>query len=131
MCYCLKGSWDDHLLLIEFPYNNNYLSSIAMTLFEALYGITCRSLVRWFEVGEYFILGLKIVHEAMEMVRMIKDRLATAYSRQTFYADIRKRALEFEVGDQVYSRISPMNRVMMFNKKGRLSPMYIVPYEIL
>ncbi|XP_049361530.1 uncharacterized protein LOC125826254 [Solanum verrucosum] len=33
-----KGSWDDHLLLIEFTYNNNYHSNIGMTPYEALYG---------------------------------------------------------------------------------------------
>ena len=47
-----KGSWDDHLPLIEFSYNNSYHSSIKMTPYEALYGRRCRSHVCWFEVGE-------------------------------------------------------------------------------
>ena len=51
-----KGTWDDHLPLIEFYYNNNYHSSIRMASFEALYGKRCRSPVGWFEVGESSIL---------------------------------------------------------------------------
>ncbi|XP_027767758.1 uncharacterized protein LOC114074036 [Solanum pennellii] len=48
---------------------------------------------------------------------MMRDRLATAYSRQKFYADNKKRALEFEVGDPLYLRISPMKGVMRFGKR--------------
>ncbi|CAN4090624.1 unnamed protein product [Withania somnifera] len=47
-----KGSWDDHLPLIEFAYNNSYHSSIKMAPYEALYGRKCRSPIGWFEVGE-------------------------------------------------------------------------------
>ena len=52
---------------------------------------------------------------------MIRDRLATSYSRQKSYADNRRRALEFEVGDQVYLKISPMKGMMRFGKKGKLT----------
>ena len=62
---------------------------------------------------------------------MIRDRLSTAYSRQKSYADNRKRPLEFNVGDQVYLKISPMKGVMRFGRKGKLSPRYVGPYEIL
>ena len=102
-----------------------------MTPFEELYGRRCRYPVGLFEVGEYVILGPEIVHEAVEKVRVIKDTLATAHSRQKSYANNRKRALEFKVGDQVYLKISPMKGVMRFDKKGKLSPSYIGPYEIL
>ncbi|XP_069146092.1 uncharacterized protein [Solanum lycopersicum] len=71
-----------------------------MLPFEALYGRRCRSPVGWFEVGEFAILVPEIIHEAIEKVRMTKDRLATAYSHQKSYADNRKRNLEFELGDQ-------------------------------
>ncbi|XP_069154576.1 uncharacterized protein [Solanum lycopersicum] len=77
----ITGSWDDHLSLIEFSYNNTYHSSIRMTPFEALYGRRCTSLVRWFEVGESSILGQEIIHEALEKVRVIRDKLDTSYSR--------------------------------------------------
>ncbi|XP_069144097.1 uncharacterized protein [Solanum lycopersicum] len=95
-----RGNWDYHLPLIEFSYNNSYHLNIGMAPFEALYGRRCRSPIGWFKVGESSILGQEIIHEALEKVRVIKDRLATAYSRQKLYADNRKRPLEFSVGDQ-------------------------------
>ena len=67
----------------------------------------------------------------MEMVGMIKDRLATAYSRQKSCADNMKRDLEFEVGYQVYLKISPIKGVLRFGKKGKCSPRCIDPYDIL
>ena len=62
---------------------------------------------------------------------MIRDRQATTYGRKKSYAENIKRALEFEVGDQVYLNISFMKEVMRFFKKGKLSLRYICPYEVL
>ena len=53
------------------------------------------------KVGESFIFGPDIIHEAVQKVRMFRDRLATAYRRQKSYANNRKRSIELEVGDQV------------------------------
>ena len=86
-----RGSWDNNLPLIEFSYNNSYHSCIGIPLFEALYGRRSMSQVWWFKVGESSILGQKIIHEALEKVRVIRDRLATAYSQQKSYANNRKR----------------------------------------
>nr|GEV18157.1 putative reverse transcriptase domain-containing protein [Tanacetum cinerariifolium] len=47
-----RGSWDRHLPLVEFSYNNSYHTSIMAALFEALYERKCRSLVGWSEVGD-------------------------------------------------------------------------------
>ena len=77
-----KGSWDDHLPMIEFAYNNSYHSSIAMAPFEALYGRRCRSPVGWFEVGEFALIGPKLVYDAIKKVRLIRKRLRTTQSRQ-------------------------------------------------
>ncbi len=76
-----KGSWDDHLPLIEFAYNNSFHSSIGMAPFEALYGRKCRSPIGWFEVGEAAVSGPDSVFEAMEKVKLIRERLKTAQSR--------------------------------------------------
>ena len=62
---------------------------------------------------------------------MIKDALATVYSLQKSYAKNRKRRLEFNVGDQVFFKISPMKGVMRFCRKEKISPRYVGPYEIL
>ena len=69
-----KGSWDDHLSLIKFAYNNSFHSSIGMASFKALYGRKCRSPIGWFEVGEAVVSGPDSVFEAMEKVKMIRER---------------------------------------------------------
>ena len=48
-------------------------------------------------------------------------------SRQKSYADIRRRDLEFEVGDLLYQKISPMRGVKRSEKKGKLSPHNVGP----
>ncbi|KAL0534329.1 hypothetical protein IC582_028619 [Cucumis melo] len=53
-----SGSWDSHLYLMEFAYNNSYQATIGMTPFEALYGRFCRSFICWGEVGEPRMLAL-------------------------------------------------------------------------
>ncbi|XP_075077559.1 uncharacterized protein LOC142164177 [Nicotiana tabacum] len=70
-------------------------SSIQIAPFEALYGRRCRSPIGWFEVGEEALLGPDLVHQAMEKVIIIQERLKAAQSRQKSYADIRQRKLEF------------------------------------
>ncbi|XP_070046485.1 uncharacterized protein [Nicotiana tomentosiformis] len=71
----LLGSWDDHLPLIEFAYNNSYHAGIQMALFEALYSRRCISPIGWFEIGEAELIGLDLVHQALEKVKIIKERL--------------------------------------------------------
>ncbi|WMV45656.1 hypothetical protein MTR67_039041 [Solanum verrucosum] len=84
----------------------------------------------WFEVGEVALIGPELVHEVMEKVHLIRERLKTAQSRQKSYADVRRRDLEFDVDDWVYLKISPMNGVMRFRKKKKLSPHYVGTYKI-
>ena len=62
---------------------------------------------------------------------MIRERLKKAYIRKITYADNRRRDLEFEVGDWVYLKISPMKMVMIFGKKGKLSYRYVGSNEIM
>lgn len=66
-----SGSWVDHLLLIGFIYKNRYHSTIRMASFEALYGRSCRFPIRRFEVHEVEMLGLDLVHQVMEKVKII------------------------------------------------------------
>nr|GEX83809.1 putative reverse transcriptase domain-containing protein [Tanacetum cinerariifolium] len=74
------GSWDTHLPLVEFSYNNSYHKSIKCVPFEALYGRKCRSLVIWTEIGESQLIGPEIVQETTEKIFQIKERLKTARS---------------------------------------------------
>ncbi|WMV30001.1 hypothetical protein MTR67_023386, partial [Solanum verrucosum] len=72
----------------------------------------CRSPIGWFDVGEVSIISPEFVHEAIEKVRLIRERLRTAQSLQKSYVEVRRRDLEFVVNDLVYFKISPMKGVM-------------------
>ncbi|KZV40786.1 DNA/RNA polymerase superfamily protein [Dorcoceras hygrometricum] len=126
-----SAGWDVSLPLVEFAYNNSFQASIQMAPYEALYGRKCRTPLHWDEVGERAGLGPDVVEQTAAAVRKIRERMKTAQSRQKSYADNRRRELNFEIGDRVFFRIAPMKGVMRFGKKGKLSPRYIGPYEIL
>ncbi|GJU43295.1 reverse transcriptase domain-containing protein [Tanacetum coccineum] len=125
------GSWDVHLPLVEFSYNNSYHSSVRCAPFEALYGRKCRSPILWAEVGEGQLIGPELVQETTEKISQIKDRLKAARDRQKSYADKRRKPLEFSVGDYVLLKVSPWKGVVRFGKKGKLAPRFVGPFEII
>ncbi|GJU44730.1 putative reverse transcriptase domain-containing protein [Tanacetum coccineum] len=96
-----EGSWDVHLPLVEFSYNNSYRSSVRCAPFEALYGRKCHSPLMWAEVGEGQLIELELVQETTEKISQIKDRLKAA-----------------------------RDRVVSFGKKGKLAPRFVGPFEI-
>ncbi|KAL0561592.1 hypothetical protein IC582_002026 [Cucumis melo] len=125
------GSWDSHLHLMEFAYNNSYQATIGMAPFEALYEKCCRSPVCLGEVGEQRLMGPELVQSTNEAIQKIRSRMHTAQSRQKSYADVRRKDLEFEVGDKVFLKVAPMRGVVRFERRGKLSPCFVGPFEIL
>ena len=125
------GNWEDYLHLVEFTYNNSYQSTIGMAPFEALYGKPCLSPVCWVEAGERSILGPEYIQETKEKIELIRRRMTAAQDRQKKFADMRRRQVEYEVGNFVFIKISPMKNVLRFGKQGKLTPRYIGPYKIL
>ncbi|GKA75382.1 putative reverse transcriptase domain-containing protein [Tanacetum coccineum] len=99
------NGWDRHLLLIEFSYNNNYHTSIKAASFKALYGRKYRSPVCWAEDGDTQLTGPEIIHETTEKIVQIKQRIQAARDRQKSYADVRRKPLEFQVGDKVMLKV--------------------------
>ncbi|KAJ9565945.1 hypothetical protein OSB04_001911 [Centaurea solstitialis] len=91
------GSWDKYLPLAEFSYNNSFHASIGMPPFELLYGRKCRTPICWGEVGHRVLGSTEIVLKTTELVQMIRERLATAHSRQKSYVDRRRSDLEFQL----------------------------------
>ena len=102
-----------------------------MAPYEALYGRKCRTPVCWDEVGERKLFGPKLVQNTNEKIQLIRKILKVAQNSQKSYVDKHRRELEFEVGDKVFIWISPRKRVLRFGKRGKLSPRYIGPYEIV
>lgn len=85
----------------------------------------------WAEVGDRPLLGPKLVQETTEKVNLIQQCLKTVQSRQKSYADVRRRDREYEVGDHVFIKVTPMKGQTRFGVKGKLASRYVGPYEIL
>jgi hypothetical protein len=125
------GSWDKNLPWAEFSYKNSYQECLKMTPFEALYGRQCHTPLNWIEPAEKGVFGPDIVVEAEAMVRRIHENLKVAKLRQESYANKRRRPLQFEAGDHVYLKVSPMKGVKRIGVTGNLSPRYIGLFQIL
>ena len=86
-----KGSWDTHLELMEFAYNNSYQTNIKMAPFEVLYGRKCRTPMCWDKVGERRLVGPELVRVTSEKVKVVRDILKTARYRQRSYMNNHRR----------------------------------------
>ncbi|GKA93247.1 putative reverse transcriptase domain-containing protein [Tanacetum coccineum] len=98
---------------------------------EALFGRSCRSPVCWAEVGQVQLTGPELVQETTERIIQIKQRIQTARDRQKSYADLKRKPMEFQVGDKVMLKVSPWKRVVRFSKRGKLNPRYVGPFKVL
>jgi hypothetical protein len=124
-------SWDTSLPYVEFSYNNSYQASIEMAPYEALYGRQCRTPLFWSQTGESQVFGPEVLKDVEKQVQMVRETLKVAQTRQKSYADKRRRALSFEVGDFVYLKVSPMRGTLRFKDKGKLAPRYVGPFKIV
>ncbi|GKC60612.1 putative reverse transcriptase domain-containing protein [Tanacetum coccineum] len=99
-----KG-WVKHLPLVKFSYNN--------------------------KVGEAQLTGPEMIQETTEKITLIKQRIQAAQDRQKSYADLKRKPMEFEVGDMVMLKVSPWKGVVRFIKRGKLNPRYVGPFKVL
>nr|GEU86756.1 putative reverse transcriptase domain, ribonuclease H-like domain, aspartic peptidase domain protein [Tanacetum cinerariifolium] len=105
LCTCVinfRNGWGRQLPLIEFSYNNSYHTSIKAAPFETT-----------------------------EKIVQIKQRIQAARDRQKSYAEVRRKPLEFQVGDRVMLKVSPWKGVVHFGKREKLNPRYIRPFKVL
>nr|GEX48096.1 putative reverse transcriptase domain-containing protein [Tanacetum cinerariifolium] len=105
--------------------------SIKAAPFEALYGRKCCSPVCWAKVGDTQLTGPKIIHETTEKINQIKSRIQAASDRQKSYANLKRKLMDFQVGDRVMLKVSPWKWVVRFSKRGKLNPRYIGPFKVL
>ncbi|GJS71357.1 putative reverse transcriptase domain-containing protein [Tanacetum coccineum] len=99
-----KG-WANHLPLVEFSYNNSYHASIKAAPFKALYGRKCRSPVCWTEAGEAQIIGPELIQETTKKIVQIKQRMQAARDRQKSYVNLKRKPMDFQVGDNVIEKV--------------------------
>jgi hypothetical protein len=100
-----------------------------MSLFETLYGRKCRTPLYWIRLRGRQFFGPKHIQEAEEQVRIIRENLRVAQTRQKSYADNRRRPLEFEERNHVYLKVSPLRGMKRFKVMGELSPRSIGPFR--
>ena len=102
-----------------------------MAPYEALSGRRCRTPIYWMELNEHKVIGPNIVKDTEDKVQVIQQRLKVASDRHKPYADLKRKDIVYEVGDKVFLKVSPWRKILKFGKRGKLSPRFIGPYEIL
>ena len=85
----------------------------------------------WDEVGDRHWFGPDLIKDSEEKVKLIRDRLKIAQSRQKSYADSKRKETTYKVGDRAYLRVSPLRGVKRFGVKGKLAPRFVGPYRVL
>src|SRR3954471_18447166 len=100
-----------------------------MAPLEALYGRRCRTPLCWYEFGESAVIGPKIVQQTTEKIRMIQEKMKASRSRQKSYHDKRRKTLEFQEGDHVFMRVTPMTGIGRALKSNKLTPRFIGPFQ--
>ncbi|GJW06755.1 putative reverse transcriptase domain-containing protein [Tanacetum coccineum] len=83
------------------------------------------------EVIEVQLTGPEIVQETTEKIIQIKQRIQSARDRQKSYADLKRKPMEFQVGDRVMLKVLPWKGVIRFGKRGKLNPRYVAPFKVL
>ncbi|GJT39262.1 hypothetical protein Tco_0939127 [Tanacetum coccineum] len=99
----LERRWDNQFALVEFSYNNSYHSQ---------------------NTGPE-------IQETTEKIIQIKQRMQAARDRQKSYADLKRKPMEFQVGDKVMLKVSPWKGVVRFGKRGKLNPRYVGPFKVI
>nr|GEV43635.1 retrotransposon protein, putative, Ty3-gypsy subclass [Tanacetum cinerariifolium] len=109
----------------------SYDTSIKPAPFEALYGRKCRSPVCWAEVEDAQFTGPEIIHDTTKKIVQIKSRIQAARDQQKSYADLKRKLMDFQVGDMVMLKVSRWKGVVRFSKQWKLNPRYIKPFKVL
>ena len=82
------------------------------------------------QTRERQFFGPELIQEVEEQVRIVRENLWVAQTRQKSYADNIRRPLEFEEGDHVYLKVSPLRGMRRFKVKGKLFPHFIGPFRV-
>src|SRR4051812_42769323 len=123
--------WEESLPYAEFSYNNSYQVSLKMAPFEVLNRRKCQTPLNWSGTGERPYLGPDLVQQAEDQVRVVRENLKAAQSRQKSNYDRKHKEMVYQPGEQAYLRFTPMRGTHRFGIKGKLASRYIGPFCIL
>ncbi|GJT38340.1 putative reverse transcriptase domain-containing protein [Tanacetum coccineum] len=82
-------------------------------------------------LGEAQLTGPELIQETTEKIVLIKQRIQAAQDRQKSYANLKRKPMEFKVGDRVMLKVSPWKGVVRFDRRGKLNPRYVRPFKVL
>ncbi|KAA3461550.1 Gag-Pol polyprotein [Gossypium australe] len=92
-----------------------------MAPYKAMYGCKYRTPLYWIELNEKKIHGVDLIRETKEKVKVICDSLKATSDRQKLFADLKRKDIEFQIGDMVFLKVSPWKKILHFGHKGKLS----------
>nr|GEV17117.1 putative reverse transcriptase domain-containing protein [Tanacetum cinerariifolium] len=72
-----------------------------------------------------------LVQDTTKKIIQIKKRIQAARDLQKSYVDLKRKPMEFQVGDRVMLKVSPWKGVVYFGKRGKLNPRYVRPFKVL
>nr|GEV58762.1 putative reverse transcriptase domain-containing protein [Tanacetum cinerariifolium] len=129
LCACMinfESSWDHHLPLVGFSYNNSYHASIKVAPYEALYARKCRSPVYWSEVGDSQLTGPELIRDTTKKIFQIKNHLLAARKRCAFWK-ARKLSSHYIRPFKILARVGPLAYTLEFLEelKGILSTFHV------
>ncbi|WVZ81487.1 hypothetical protein U9M48_028860 [Paspalum notatum var. saurae] len=117
-----------HFIPVNTTYSGARLAELYISRIVCLHGVPKRIIS---DRGEKQVFGPDLIKDAEQQIKMVRENLRVAQSRQKSYADVRRRDLTFKVDDFVYLKVSPMRGIRRFNMKGKLAPRYIGPFKIV
>ncbi|XP_040956117.1 uncharacterized protein [Gossypium hirsutum] len=98
-----------------------------MAPYEALYGYRCRTPTCWIELGERRVLGTELVSDTEEKVKLIRDWLKEVSDRQKSYANLKRREIEYSMGDYVFLKVFPWKKILRFGRKVPVEEIEVRP----
>jgi hypothetical protein len=125
------SKWENYIHLVEFTYNNEYQASLKMSLFEALHGGKCNTLVIWDNPTDRAVVGPDLLKEMEKHMEKINQNLKASQDRQKIYADKNRVFRDFKVGEHVFLKVKVKRILLRLGSFPKLAARYYGPFEIL
>ncbi|XP_012466415.1 uncharacterized protein LOC105785032 [Gossypium raimondii] len=100
-----------------------------MAPYKALYSHKCRTPLYWTNLSEKKIHGVELIKETEQKVKVIRDCLKVVSDRQKSYADLKRKDVEYQIGDKVFLKVSPWKKILRFGRKSKFRPRFIGPSD--